>query len=281
MYKKTDTLAKICDMHTHTLCSHDSVCLPEQSCMAAIGAGLGGIAFTDHADIEFCHDVDVFARTARSVALAQDMQRAYGDRLVVISGVEIGEGLWHKDVDKQLLATHDFDVVVRSVHAVRFGGATEPYSAIDFSEWDTTKLHAYMRRYFVDLAESVAELPCDVVAHLTCPLRYINGKYGRALDCADFAGQIDEILDLIVAKGLALEVNTSNMYDGGCGILMPDESILRRYFTKGGRLVTIGSDAHVAERIGQKFTQTLALLRDIGFTATYRYDHRKPIACKI
>lgn len=197
MYKKTDTLAKICDMHTHTLCSHD------------------------------------------------------------------------------------FDVVVRSVHAVRFDGATEPYSAIDFSEWDTTKLHAYMRRYFVDLAESVAELPCDVVAHLTCPLRYINGKYGRALDCADFAGQIDEILDLIVAKGLALEVNTSNMYDGGCGILMPDESILRRYFTKGGRLVTIGSDAHVAERIGQKFTQTLALLRDIGFTATYRYDHRKPIACKI
>ena len=49
----------------------------------------------------------------------------------------------------------------------------------------------------------------------------------------------------------------------------------------GGRLVTVGSDAHIAERVGLKFAQTLSLLRNIGFDAVYRYDNHKPIACKI
>ena len=120
-----------------------------------------------------------------------------------------------------------------------------------------------------------------MVAHLTCPLRYINGKYARNVDTTDFAEQIDEILDTIVAKSLALEVNTSNLYDGGSGLLMPDEQILRRYYARGGRLVTVGSDAHIAERVGLKFAQTLDLLRNIGFDAVYRYDNHKPIACRI
>lgn len=49
----------------------------------------------------------------------------------------------------------------------------------------------------------------------------------------------------------------------------------------GGRLVTVGSDAHIAERVGLKFAQTLSLLRNIGFDAVYRYDNHEPIACKI
>lgn len=49
----------------------------------------------------------------------------------------------------------------------------------------------------------------------------------------------------------------------------------------GGRLVTVGSDAHIAERVGLKFAQTLSLLRNIGFDAVYRYDNHKRIACKI
>lgn len=279
--EKINTLSNICDMHTHTLCSHDSQNLPEQSCLAALDMGLGGIAFTDHADIEFCHNVDVAAQIKRSVMFAEDMRTKYGDKLVVMRGVEIGEGVWHKDADESLLASCKFDVVVRSVHAVRFDGDDGPYSAIDFSSWSDARLRDYMRQYFCDVVQTVAELPCDVVAHLTCPLRYINGKYGRNVDTTDFAEQIDEILDTIVTKSLALEVNTSNLYDCGSGLLMPDEQILRRYYAMGGRLVTVGSDAHIAERVGLKFAQTLDLLRNIGFDAVYRYDNHKPIACRI
>ena len=45
----------------------------------------------------------------------------------------------------------------------------------------------------------------DVLTHLTCPLRYINGKYNRGIDISIFNREIEEILQEIIKKEIALE----------------------------------------------------------------------------
>ena len=58
--------------------------------------------------------------------------------------------------------------------------------------------------------------------------------------------------------------------------LMPDEDIMCRYHELGGEIVTIGSDAHNTDRVGQYSREACAILKDIfGYVCTF--EGRKPI----
>ena len=46
----------------------------------------------------------------------------------------------------------------------------------------------------------------------------------------------------------------------------------------GGRLVTLGSDAHSHENIGRGFDKFSATLKDCGFTHYHYYKNRQPQA---
>ena len=42
--------------------------------------------------------------------------------------------------------------------------------------------------------------------------------------------------------------------------------LLKRYYELGGRKICFGSDAHFPERIAEKWEETVATLKEIGFT---------------
>ena len=46
---------------------------------------------------------------------------------------------------------------------------------------------------------------------------------------------------------------------------MPNESLLRLYYDCGGRILTLGSDAHRCDRLANGFDRAAHMLRDIGF----------------
>ena len=116
----------------------------------------------------------------------------------------------------------------------------------------------------------------DVLTHLTCPLRYIVGKYGLRVDMTEYEAEIDEILQIAVSRHLALEINTSGI-GSFYGEYMPYESILRAFRDKGGYLITLASDAHTADRVGNGFAEAAAMLKQIGFRNAYYYKQRMPI----
>lgn len=115
----------------------------------------------------------------------------------------------------------------------------------------------------------------DVLAHLTCPLRYINGKYRRGLSIEPHRELITEILRTIIRREKALEVNTSGLHNFYGG-LMPGREILAQYHAMGGRLITLGSDAHTADRLANGFDETVSLLKEIGFRDYCYYERRRP-----
>ena len=59
---------------------------------------------------------------------------------------------------------------------------------------------------------------------------------------------------------------TGGMFRGYCGEPYPSRFLLEA-LRKSGARVTVNADAHCTEAVRFRFDETLALLRDIGFTA--------------
>lgn len=262
------------DMHTHSLYSHDSTCPIEEMAEAQIKQGVAAFAVTDHCGYVDARDVDDAYFAAGEAAIK------YADKIEILRGLEIGEGIWDLSLSEFLASKHEFDVVIGSVHAVRYSGMTNAYSAIDFSDIPENVLYGFMSQYFEDVYETAVKVPCDILAHLTCPLRYINGKYGRDFDIRKFWDIIERILLHIIEHSIALEINTSCI-NTPFNSFMPDEWIAEKYRSMGGYLVTLGSDAHVSQNAANGFQEAVLMLKKLGFTHCYYYKNRKPVSYKI
>lgn len=81
----------------------------------------------------------------------------------------------------------------------------------DFSQFDYTfrDLDALLKPYYEELIRLAQWGKCDVITHITYPLRYMAGDYGRKVDLAPYGDLIDELFRTIIQKGLVLEINSS------------------------------------------------------------------------
>jgi len=263
------------DMHTHSESSHDSVCKIEDMCLAELAAGTTVMAVTDHFDTYSYRDYDIFTPIRRAHETVDLLGEKYRGRVRLLKGIEISEGFWHPEQLKHALALSDYDVIVGSVHCVKYGETELPYSKIDFGAVDSDFIHGFLGAYFDDVMKLIETTDFDVLAHLDCPLRYINGKYRRRVDLGDFSEKIDAILRRIISEGKALEVNTSSYHM--LNDFMPGLDIIKRYYELGGRLITLGSDAHTPSGASANFAAATAALRNIGFELLYYYEKRTPV----
>ena len=268
----------VANMHTHSENSHDSQCPVEDMCREAARAGLPIMAVTDHCDMHMWRELDLLGNAQASSRDADAADGKFGLR--VLRGIEIGEMTWAPDEARRILAGLDLDVRIGSVHCVRWRDRNEPYSDIDFSAWSDEDLVSYMDAYLDEIIEMMQTMDFDIMAHLLNPLRYIEGKCGRPVDLTSLKEKIDQVLRYLIAHGIALEVNTCNVrlpY----GTILPKRDVLERYQELGGKLITLGSDAHIAERCGWGIPETVQLLRDMGFAYILTYDKRVGIPCTL
>ena len=268
------------NIHTHSEHSHDAQAKIDDLCELAIRDHLIGLAVTDHCDCERSAEPRAFTSLLDSY---DDLQRAkarYGDRLILTAGVEVGEALYDPAFAKKTIAARPWDVVLGSVHAVRVPGWEQPFSLIDFTDCGDAFIRSYLHQYFDDLYEMAATEDYDVLCHLTVPLRYICGKYGKKVDLTEYGAKIDRILRTTVERDKTLEINTSGCTEKETYFL-PDETILDRYLAMGGRNLTIGSDAHTADRLTNGLTQAAGMLREKGAEELVYYVNRIPASYPI
>lgn len=268
---------KFYDSHVHSCYSNDSSQTFSEICASALEKGLVGITITDHANMSTIEEDCTFENIVASVKNAVTAKRLLEGQLRVFCGVELSEWSYERKNTQKILESADFDVVIASVHKVQFDRWTDFYSKITFDEtFSQEALYGFFGAYFEELLCVAEQEDYDVLAHLTCPLRYINGKYQRNFCLDPYEDVINEILRCLIRRDKSLEINTSGIrgiYDN----LMPDLSIIQKYFAIGGRLITLGSDAHTPERLGNAFAETTDLLLEIGFPGYYHYEQRQPI----
>ena len=264
------------DCHLHSLHSGDSEAPMLAQAEAAAAAGLKTMCFTEHLDHNYRYDLNPEADCSFDLDMEAYRRDFLGLRahapagLEILFGVELG---LMPDLDGYytdfLSRNRDLDYVIGSVHLIN---GYDPYYSTIFDGHDEKEIH---RSYFECMLSCVKACGCfDSLGHLDYVVRY-GPSGGKNYRSADYMEIIDEILRIIIRRDQALEINTKPLYKG---MLQPnpDPAILTRYRELGGRLLTVGSDAHFPEGIGFGFDRVLSLVRESGFSSIAVYRNRIP-----
>lgn len=266
------------DMHIHTNCSHDCNQTIDIMCTSASERGLRGIAICNHADMGPCDVPGSYEDMCRCAAEVEQARRNYS--IDILQGIEMAEQKYDPEKAKKILGICDYDVILGSVHYVEYMDITTAYSRVDFSGMSEDRISGFIEQYFCRITDMIDNTDIDVLAHLTCPVRYINGKYNMNYDVMKHRCQIKDILHSIIRKSIALEVNTSGI-GTTYGDYIPQGEILQIYGDMGGRLVTVASDAHTPDRVGFALDEALDMIKHTGIDSYCYYKGRKPQTIKI
>ena len=267
----------LADCHLHTSHSGDSTAAMETQILSGIERGLKYMCFTDHFDPEFPYHIlpDVAPGTFeldlpsyREEYLR--MRDKYDGRITLCYGVELGLQPHLAGFLSAYVQEHpEFDFIIGSSHLCAGSDPYYPYFLEGRTEEEALALY---------LDESLQHMESfsgfDSYGHLDYVARYLPHRESFYTYAA-FADRIDSILKFLIGKGIALEINTAPLTKG-MRYFNPLPEILARYRELGGELITIGSDAHVPERIAGCFDVTGQILRDLGFKYYAVYAKRKP-----
>lgn len=259
------------DLHTHTDNSfdghHSTMYLCETACMN----GLRAVAFTDHLEMDAFYKGN-FDRTAiQSYFEIAKARSAFSGKLMVCVGAELGQAVYNKPLSEKLIEMMNYDFIIGAIHNLP---DMQDFYYMDFSD-ESIDYMDLLRQYFEWELKLAKWAKFDTLAHLTYPLRYIVGNYGKNVDMSRFSEIIDEILLTLIRNKTALEINTAGLRKA-IGVTSPDEDIIRRYKELGGKLITIGSDAHYAEHLGAGIEQGYELALKCGFDKVAVYQGRTP-----
>jgi len=247
------------DLHVHSDNSPDGKHSPMFICEQAVKNNLRAVAITDHCEIDFYKSQGYDSAVFHSYFETYKARAAFQGQLLVLLGIEIGQPLSNINLPKRVITSKSYDVVLGSIHKPE--GFDCDIKEIDYSKLD---VYEFMTSYFLQL-EEVARCPyIDVMSHLTCPMRRIQGKYGIDFDYRKISQATDSLLKAIIDNGKALEINTSGLRQA-MGRIMPDINIIKRYRELGGEYVTVGSDSHSAYDVGLGVTEGMQIAAECGF----------------
>ena len=255
------------DYHMHTRFSADSEADPREHVLKAIDMGLDEICFTDHQDFYYPHmsfDVDVDAYLKEMNLIKEE----YKDKISIKIGIEVGLDLNYVNEINDFVNSHDFDYVIGSIHAIR---NTEFIEKAEF--FDGKSKEEAHRDFFLNTLECVKTFDCfNCLGHLDYIVRY--GPYeDKTVNHELYQDIIDEIFKTLISKNKGIEVNTSGYRDlKTCGF--PNFEQVERYYELGGRIVTIGTDSHTSDRVGEHVEEVVKEYMRIGFEDVSTFTKR-------
>jgi histidinol-phosphatase (PHP family) len=269
------------DNHNHSDFSFDGKRTSvEKSVRAAVEAGLGGMAFTDHCDFfvpamkaEFEDLVpetfDVKAQQAEIDRVQRMLESEEHRQFRILKGIELG---MHEDCHGQIrgiLSEHSFDQIIASVHYL---DGTDPFYGgyYEDKEWKEAYGH-----YLETIWKEMTWLKdFDIMGHFDYVVRY--APYDRtSLMYRDFSDILDEMFRFLIQEGKALEINTKSYRNYKGRDITLDRNILDRYKELGGEIISLGSDSHIPEQPGTSFKEYALLLKSLGFRWSAHYESRR------
>lgn len=265
----------LADYHVHCVYSFDydkeADCSPLSVCRRALEKGLSEIAFTDHYCVNAITDgslpdVDLVARR-RDILEAKE---AFAGRLTVRHGIELGQPTQRSEVALSLLSENDFDFVIGSLHN---NDGFPDFYYLDYKSFSPYEINSLWDTYLKETLDHIrwGRGRFHSLGHLNYLERYIH-RDGMQ-NHVDYRERLDvyrEIFRLLMEEEIALELNTSGILKG-LGDTVPNSELAAFYHALGGKLYTVGSDAHTPNNVGTHIRETYAYLQSIGVEriATY------------
>ena len=271
----------LADYHVHTQFSDDSIYPMEQVIRDAIDLRLNEICITDHVDYGVKADWDsgeeILYRHGEPLAnvdyprWASELQRVkdlYAGKIDVKMGMEFGVQVHTVPQFEALFRRYPFDFIILSIHQVE----DKEFWTQDFQKGRTQR--EYNERYYEELLRVVrAYKNYSVLGHMDLIKRYDKAGLYPFEKVKSF---IAEILEVVIADGKGIEVNTSS-HRYGLADSMPSAQLLRLYRDLGGSIVTIGSDSHAPAHLGTYIQEAMEQLKELGFQNFCTYEKMRPV----
>ena len=257
----------IFDTHTHSVNSFDGHHSCKQLCEGIIKNNGIGIAITDHCDIDGMKD-DCWSFQDKQFNEVLEAKAEF-QQITVFNGVELGQGLFEKELSEKFLSAYDFDFVLGSVHNLK---NMEDFYFLDYKQCD---IYSLLQQYFNALLDLVKWNQTDSLAHLTYPLRYIVAREKINVDMSKFNDIIEEIFDTVIKNEKAIELNVSGL-SMDMNDTLPNKKYIKKFHDMGGKYVTVGSDSHYFDKVCNNIDKGYDILKECGFDSFTIFEKRQP-----
>ena len=181
-------------------------------------------------------------------------------------GIEADFVPGREDRTASLLASHDFDYVLGSVHFL----GDEALDMDEYGVWRSGRsAETIWRSYFQTLAHAATSGLFDILAHPDL-VKVWGGA--RPLPSGDLRRYYEPAVEAIAESGIAVEVSTAGLRKPAREIY-PAEPFLRMCLDAGAP-VALSSDAHRPQHVGAGYDRALELLERLGVSELCVFDRR-------
>ena len=186
------------------------------------------------------------------VGQIKNLNKKYSNKFFL--GIEIGYTPNSEKRIEDFLKDKNFNLKLLSIHQ----NGNYDYMCVNKK---LISLEVLIQEYFEQMIQALeSSIEFNVLAHFEYGLRMID------ISVTDFDNLasvfLNKIIELIVKKEIAFEVNTKSMYKYKKENLY--NYMIEKYIKKGGRLFTLGSDAHNIKEYAYKFDEAKKFLLSIN-----------------
>ena len=203
------------------------------------------IITTEHLDFEnpIINYKDSSIDYLKYVGQIKNLNKKYSNKFFL--GIEIGYTPNSEKRIEDFLKDKNFNLKLLSIHQ----NGNYDYMCVNKK---LISLEVLIKEYFEQMIQALeSSIEFNVLAHFEYGLRMID------ISVTDFDNLasvfLNKIIELIVKKEIAFEVNTKSMYKYKKENLY--NYMIEKYIKKGGRLFTLGSDAHNIKEYAYKFDE--------------------------
>jgi len=237
----------IFDQHVHSNFSFDS----NEDLENYINiSGGNDIITTEHLDLEnpIINYKDSLIDYLKYKEKIENLKKKYSNKF--FSGIEIGYTQKSEKRIEDFLKNKNFNLKLLSIHQ----NGIYDFMCINRK---LIKLEVLVKEYFEVMIQALeSSIKFDVLAHFEYGLRIIDISVVEFDNLASIF--LNKIIELIVKKEIALEVNTKSMYKYKKEKLY--SYMIEKYLKKSGKLFTLGSDAHNIKEYAYKFNEAKKFL---------------------
>ena len=166
------------------------------------------------------------------------------------SGIEIGYTQKSEKKIEDFLKNKNFNLKLLSIHQ----NGNYDYMCVNKK---LISLEVLVKEYFEQMIQALeSSIEFNVLAHFEYGLRMIDISVIEFDNLASVF--LNKIIELIVKKEIAFEVNTKSMYKYKKENLY--SYMIEKYLKKGGKLFTLGSDVHNIKDYAYKFDEARKFL---------------------
>ena len=274
------------DWHTHNEMCHHAVGSIEDYIKQAVGCRrINTIGISDHFPYEFVKNIERIPYQEYAITIpeiedylstAENLKEKYKTNINVRIGFEVDyfknqEFALNNHLNK---VKNRLDYILGSIHILNFKdsrgawGFDDSRFRKDFNYYGAQNVYI---NYYKKLQKMVKseEFDFDIVGHFDLPKKFndIPANKERVFE------EIMKTLELIKAKDLTIEINTSGLRKP-CKEQYPSEKIIKEMYSLDIPIL-LGSDAHKPKEIGWNFKKIVKILKKIGYTQLVHFNKRK------